>query len=144
MANTATYNHVELIRVTEEGNTDYMYPKNYGSDVVIESDVNPQLVGYKNAQEVFNHLSSSAFTEGGMGDQILFADKWVDGTYSFEDKYPSDDYDLTVGPGNSMSYNQSVAWKKANIVAVNNTNVIRASGITPDIDLPVIIVATEK
>lgn len=68
----------------------------------------------------------------------LLAATWSNGTYSFESTYPSSSYDILIEPdGNTLTADQYAAWSKAQIVGNSATNVIKALGTVPAINIPI-------
>lgn len=68
----------------------------------------------------------------------LFASSWESNVYSFTASYPSSDYNLMIElDGNTLTSEQYSAWNKAQIVGVSNSNIIKAFGIVPAIDIPI-------
>lgn len=69
----------------------------------------------------------------------LSASGWSSGLYSFEDTYPVASYDLEVAPNDTCTANQLSAWNAAQIVGSATSNKLKAFGIVPTIDIPVIL-----
>lgn len=68
----------------------------------------------------------------------LLAATWSNGTYSFESTYPNSGYDILIEPdGNTLTADQYAAWSKAQIVGNSATNVIKALGTVPTINIPI-------
>jgi hypothetical protein len=74
----------------------------------------------------------------------LAASGWSNKTYSFESQYPVANYDITIAIGNSATVSQYKAFGKAQIVGSIDSNVIKALGTVPIIDIPVMIKVVKK
>lgn len=68
----------------------------------------------------------------------LSASNWSNGAYDFTSTYPTSNYDVVIQPdGYTITSDQYTAWCKAQIVGNSNTNVIKALGTVPTVDIPV-------
>ena len=76
----------------------------------------------------------------------ISATKWnaINKTYSFEVDYPYSQYDIEIQPNNTMIEAQIEAWSAAMIAGNATSNVVKALGEVPLIDLPIIIKAVKK
>lgn len=74
----------------------------------------------------------------------LSASSWSSGTYSLESTYPVASYDIEVFPVSTMTSAQLEAYNSAQIVGSATTNVLKATGDTPTIDLPVGVKVSPK
>ena len=74
----------------------------------------------------------------------ILASGWSNGSYSaFQTTYPAASYDVNVElNGDSITSAQQKAWNAAQIVGSATTNVLKALGDVPTIDIPVIVKAT--
>ncbi len=76
----------------------------------------------------------------------MLASKWDKTTskYSFEAEYPSDKYDIEVGPSDDATAEQMQAYGAA-LIPINSTaNVAVAKGEIPTVDIPLVIKAVRK
>lgn len=64
--------------------------------------------------------------------------------YSFEETYPSNQYDITIEPAKGYTEEQQDAWSAACIKGDIATNIATADGEVPTVDLPIYIEVTEK
>lgn len=70
----------------------------------------------------------------------LSAASWTNQTYSFESVYPNATYDLVVNiNGDSCTSAQYEAWCAAAIQGSPTTNILKAFGTVPTIDIPIVI-----
>lgn len=61
-------------------------------------------------------------------------------TYSFESSFPSSECDITIEPdGDSITATQLEAWGAAQLAGSRTSNVYKAIGDVPTIDIPIII-----
>lgn len=75
----------------------------------------------------------------------MSASGWNSGAYSFESSYPFASYNIEIQPnGDSITAAQLEAWNAAQIVGSNKSNVCKALGTVPTVDIPVIIKVVAK
>lgn len=74
----------------------------------------------------------------------LYASKWAGKQYSFEEDYPIEDYDLEIALDNIASTGEKETFDQAQIVGSATANIIKAYGVTPTINIPIILKATLK
>ena len=77
---------------------------------------------------------------------ILFASSWdfASKTYSFEPDYPVATYDIEIALDSTATSEQAEAFNGAQIVGSATSNIIKAYGDVPTIDIPVIIKVVTK
>jgi len=75
--------------------------------------------------------------------ETLLKSGWNNGTYSFEATYPSDTYDIEIAIDSSASSDQVDAFSSAQIVGNANSNIVKAFGDVPSVDIPVIVKAVK-
>lgn len=64
---------------------------------------------------------------------------WSNGVYSFEEHFPSTDYDIEVELDSTATESQVEAWSNAKVTSVFGTNTMKALGDVPTVDIPVIV-----
>ncbi|MCR5372705.1 MAG: hypothetical protein K6E41_04490 [Solobacterium sp.] len=70
---------------------------------------------------------------------------WSGSTFSFEDDYPSSDYDIEIAlDGDESDAAEYAAWSAAQILGSATSNVVTALGTVPAINLHVIVKAVTK
>lgn len=70
---------------------------------------------------------------------------WAGTTYSFEDDYPSSDYDIEIAlDGDNADASELAVWNAAQIVGSATTNVITALGTVPSDPLHIILKVVKK
>ena len=76
----------------------------------------------------------------------LTASNWdsTSKTYSFEAEYPYATYDLEIALNSTATTAQAEAFNGAQIVGSATSNVVKAYGIVPTVDIPVIIKVVRK
>lgn len=76
----------------------------------------------------------------------LTASGWSGSTYSgLQTTYPSASYDIEIEPnGDSCTEAQLSAWSAAKMVGSATTNVLKAVGTVPTVDIPIIVKYTPK
>lgn len=71
----------------------------------------------------------------------MLASGWSNGSYSFESTYPVSKYNIEIALNNTATAEQFNAFNSAQIVGSATTNIVKAYGSTPTIDIPIIIKA---
>ena len=74
----------------------------------------------------------------------LLASGWSDGTYSFETDYPKATYDLEIALDSTATTAQAEAFNGTHIVGSATTNVVKAYGDVPTVDIPIILKVVNK
>ena len=74
----------------------------------------------------------------------LSASVWSNGVYSFESTYPASIYDLEVALNNTATTAQAEAFNGAQIVGSATSNTIKAYGIVPTVDIPIVLKVVRK
>ena len=74
----------------------------------------------------------------------LLASGWSDGTYSFETDYPKATYDLEIALDSTATTAQAEAFNGAQIAGSATSNAIKAYGIVPTLDIPVVLKVVKK
>lgn len=74
----------------------------------------------------------------------LSGSSWSSGTYSFESAYPNSKYNLSISVSSTATSAQFDAFGKAKIVGNATTNVVKALGTVPTVDIPVMLKITRK
>ena len=78
-------------------------------------------------------------TNGIKADTLIHGN-WSDGTYSFEDDFPLNNYFLQILPSDTATLAQVNAFINAKITYNSKQNIIKAVGTVPtNIDIPIII-----
>lgn len=107
-----------------------------GTEEEIQNKYNEILNKYN---EILDSLDDSNKTTIVAG--VMSASKWSGNTYSFEDIYPVANYNIEIALNNTATADQVDAFNEANIVGSATTNVVKAYGDKPTIDIPIIIKA---
>lgn len=74
----------------------------------------------------------------------LLASGWSNGTYSFETDYPKATYDLEIALDSTATTAQAEAFNGAQIAGSATSNAIKAYGIVPTVDIPVVLKVVRK
>ena len=74
----------------------------------------------------------------------LSASVWSNGVYSFESTYPASIYDLEVALNSTAATAQAEAFNGAQIAGSVTANVVKAYGIVPTVDIPVMLKVVTK
>ena len=74
----------------------------------------------------------------------LSASVWSNGVYSFEPTYPASIYDLEVALNSTATTAQVEAFNGAQIVGSATSNIVKAYGVGPTVDIPIIIKVVTK
>lgn len=117
-------------------------------------DIEAEKVSYDNAnskltaenvQEAIDELKEKA--TGAVGDYIeseLKGSKWTEKEYSFEELYASSLYDIEIQPNNTCTEDEIEAWGNAVITGSSSSNIVKALGDVPKINIPIIIKIVKK
>ena len=74
----------------------------------------------------------------------LLASGWSDGTYSFETDYPEATYNLEIALDSTATTAQAEAFNGAQIAGSATSNTIKAYGIVPTVNIPVVLKVVTK
>ncbi len=74
----------------------------------------------------------------------LLASGWSNGTYSFETDYPKATYDLEIALDSTATTAQAEAFNGAQIAGSATSNTIKAYGIVPTVNIPVVLKVVRK
>ena len=75
----------------------------------------------------------------------LLASSWdSSNTYSFETNYPTSTYDIEVALDSTATAEQAEAFNSAQIVGSATSNIIKAYGDVPTVDIPIIVKVVTK
>ena len=76
----------------------------------------------------------------------LLASSWDSSakTYSFESTYPNASYDIEVALDSTATSEQAEAFNGAQIVGSATSNIIKAYGDVPTVDIPIILKVVTK
>lgn len=74
----------------------------------------------------------------------LLASGWSNGTYSFETDYPKATYDLEIALDSTATTAQAEAFNGAQIAGSATSNTIKAYGIVPTVNIPVVLKVVKK
>lgn len=69
---------------------------------------------------------------------------WSNGTYSFESSYPAATHDIEIALNSTATTAQAEAFNGAQIVGSATSNVVKAYGEVPTVDIPVILRVVKK
>lgn len=84
-------------------------------------------------------------TSGQEVEVIMEPGKWSEKVYSFEDTYPASQYDFTLELKYECTPQEEDAYYKASMRGGDVTvNRVRARGIQPTINIPVVLKLTKK
>lgn len=91
-----------------------------------------------------NNLKKAVKENRTVVSSTLTASKWQGNTYSFEDLYPANNYDIAIELGESATLEQAYAFADACLKGSIGTQIITALDIVPTIDIPIIIEVFKK
>lgn len=74
----------------------------------------------------------------------LFASGWSGTVYSFETDFPFNQYDLEIALDNTATLEELTAFNDAQIVGSADTNIVKAYGDVPGVDIPIVLKAVRK
>lgn len=99
-----------------------------------------------NLPENTNNVLANKANKSTVNLSVLFATAWntSDSTYSFENTYPVASNDLSVEPDSTCTPEQIDAWNAARIIGSSSSNILKAFGEIPTIDIPIILEVRAK
>lgn len=105
------------------------------------ADLGEKLINLNDLRAVYEDLKNGfTYTQ-----TTISASGWGGNSYSFEAAYPNTQYDIEVTlNGDSVTTAQMEAWSEAQVVGSATTNVIKALGTKPTVNIPVIIGVRKK
>ena len=106
-------------------------------EIAFTTDENKLYVG----DETTNHCVDPSDT---IIAYTLSASVWSNGVYSFESTYPASIYDLEVALNSTATTAQAEAFNGAQIVGSATSNIVKAYGVVPTVDIPIIIKVVTK
>lgn len=108
------------------------------SDFVEIGDINENMdVIDAKYQELSKEVREKA-TEITYAELIMTASGWQDSQYSFESIYPASQFDLSIQPNHTCTTEQLDAYSAARLLGRIDSNVVRAAGDMPTVDIPII------
>ena len=127
----------------------YIHPSSHPANIITEDSTHRFVTdAEKNAwssksdfsgeyKDLINKPTVSAFT--------LLASSWgTTGTYSFETDYPNASYDIEIALNSTATIAQAEAFNGAQIVGSATSNVVKAYGIVPTVDIPIVLKVVMK
>ena len=131
------------------GANNYVHPTSHPASIIVEdsthrfvTDAEKNVWSSKsdfsgNYKDLTNKPTVSATT-------LLVSDWYSDCLYSFEIDYPSSIYDIEIALDSIATSEQAEAFNGAQIVGSATSNIIKAYGDVPTVDIPVIIKVVTK
>lgn len=88
----------------------------------------------------------TAITKPVITTTTLLASSWdsTAKTYSFESTYPNASYDIEIALDSTATSEQAEAFNGAQIVGSATSNIIKAYGDVPTVDIPIILKVVTK
>lgn len=74
----------------------------------------------------------------------IYASGWTNKTYSFETTYPNSTYNLEIAIADTASTTQLDAYNSAQLASNATSNVVKALGVVPTVDIPIVIKVVKK
>ena len=93
--------------------------------------------------EVNNSLNTKA-NKSTISTSTMSASGWSNGVYSFESTYPVATYDIEIALDSTATATQAEAFNGALIAGSATSNVVKAYGIVPTVDIPICIKVVMK
>ena len=106
-------------------------------------DVEHGGTGASNALEARRNLGAEA--RATYHSVIISASNWEENSYSFEDSFAHEDYDIEIFlDADTTTAEEKAVFGRAEIVGSLSGNTIKAFGVVPDIDIHIIVKAVRK
>ena len=112
-----------------------------------EAIYNDEGVALEEVLNQFANIETVNNLKGSIVAATMTASNWNSSakTYSFESTYPNATYDLDIEiNGDSCTAAQLDAWSGAKIVGSASSNVAKAFGDVPTVNIPIILTITKK
>lgn len=137
-----TFKVVELVQIP-------VIAKKRPEDYQIE-DSDGEIYSFKRLENMINNLNAEEplpNPEPGEGvnthitvtSGVLSASGWVGNLYSFESQYPVNEFNIEIALDSSATDAQVEAFNSAQIVGSATSNVVKAFGSVPSVDIPIIV-----
>ncbi len=134
----------------EENANNYVHPSSHPANIITEDSTHKFVTDAEK-----NVWSSKSDFSGEYKDLInkptvsattLLASSWepTANTYSFETDYPMATYDIEIALDSTATAEQAEAFNGAQIAGSATTNVVKAYGDVPTVDIPVILKVVNK
>ena len=113
---------------------------------VLDHKLNDALDAFNKAKGVYDEAvalvnGSTKENKATITIKYMYANKWTTDTYSFEEDYPNGHYNIEIALNNTATAEQADAFNKAKIVGSATTNVVKAYGTIPTVNIPIIVKA---
>ena len=121
------------------GNIDHLFAADVIVKVVLDVD---------EAKAFVQNADTNAYLEGRLArtyvPHTMLASGWVGNSYSFQDLYPHESYDIEIFVASTATSEQFEAFGGAMIGGDYQSNIAVAVGDVPTIDVPIIIKVVKK
>ena len=119
-----------------------------------KTDYDSAASNYNQASEMINHfledyddvltMIQNKANKSSVIEATLSASGWSGNSYSFETTYPVASYDIEIALNSTATEAQAEAFNSAQIVGNATTNIVKAYGTVPTVNIPIIIKAVAK
>lgn len=138
-----SFNALENLVYNTEAKYDALASKYENIDSEIDGMMSTVAEANKNYNNILTAIPNKADKSIVVG-ATLSASGWSGNTYSFEGTYPVATYDIEIALNSTATVDQAEAFNSAQIVGNATSNIVKAFGNVPTIDIPIIIKAVKR
>ena len=131
------------------GANNYVHPTSHPASIIVEDSTHRFVTDIEknvwNSKSDFSGEYKDLINKPTVSATTLLASNWdSSNTYSFETNYPMSTYDIEIALDSTATSEQAEAFNGAQIVGSATSNIIKAYGDVPTVDIPVILKVVTK
>ena len=132
------------------GANNYVHPTSHPASIIVEDSTHRFVTDTEknvwNSKSDFSGEYKDLTNKPTVSATTLLASSWESTakTYSFESTYPNASYDIEVALDSTATSEQAEAFNGAQIVGSATSNIIKAYGDVPTVDIPIILKVVTK
>ena len=132
------------------GANNYVHPTSHPASIIVEDSTHRFVTDTEkkswSSKSDFSGEYKDLVNKPTISSSILLASNWDSSakTYSFETDYPNASYDIEVALDSTATAEQAEVFNGAQIVGSATSNVVKAYGDMPTVDIPVILKVVTK
>lgn len=133
----------------EENANNYTHPSSHPANIITEDSTHRFVTDAEknvwSSKSDFSGEYKDLTNKPTVSASTLLASSWDStGTYSFETDYPTATYDIEIALDSTATSEQAEAFNGAQIVGSATSNIIKAYGDVPTVDIPIILRVVTK
>ena len=131
------------------GANNYVHPTSHPASIIVEDSTHRFVTDTEktawSSKSDFSGEYKDLTNKPTVSTATLLASDWYSTClYSFEIDYPSSNYDIEVALDSTATVEQAEAFNGAQIVGSATSNIVKAYGVVPTVDIPIIIKVVTK